>query len=198
MLWRRRAAAASQLVETFAVAMCLGMLAVARTVGTAFDYRLRWTWILGMVGFIVVAWGGWSFVSSRWGGAGRVLGPLSATMVVLATGLSIASASSADVPYAADSEVLVLLMPEVLDAVEGVDGEVLVTDSLSGTRYGRGVVLELERHGFDARVPADRRELFGDHRVVSEPPPVSTLGSARSSRDWAATPDSGCWRSGDP
>ena len=172
LLWRRREVAGVRLVATFAVAMGLGVLAVARTVGPVFDYRLRWTWIVGMVGFVVIAWGAWSSLSSRWTRAGRVLGPLGAAAVVAVSGINLAGAVRAGVPYEGDSEVLAALVPDALRAVEGTEGEVLVTDSLAGSWYSRGLVLELERHGHDARVPPDRRELFGDHRVVSKQPPA--------------------------
>lgn len=175
VLVKRRPDTGRQLVATFAVVVGLGILAIARTVGLAFDYRLRWTWIPGMVAFVLVAWGAWSFISNRWDRAGQVLGPLTIAVVAVVTGLNVASAVRADVPYEVDGEVLAQLMPEVLEAVEGTDGEVLVTDSLAGSWYARGVVLELERQGFEARVPAERKELFGDSRVVSEATPQARV-----------------------
>ncbi len=175
LLVKRRIDAGGELVATFAVVVGLGVIAIARTVGLAFDYRLRWTWILGMVAFVIVAWGGWSFVSNRWSRAGRVLGPLTVAVVAVVTGLNVVSALRAGVPYEADSVVLADVMPEVLEAIEGTDGEVLVTDSLAGSWHARGVVLELERRGFAARVPAERKELFGDSRVVGEATPQARI-----------------------
>lgn len=174
-LRKRQPEAGGQLVAIFTVVMGLGVLAIARTVGLAFDYRLRWTWIPGLVGFVVLAWGAWSFISSRWDRAGMVLGPLTVAVVVVVTGLNVANAVGADVPHRADSEVLTELMPDVLRAVEATEGEVLVTDSLAGSWYARGVVLELERHGLEARVPAERGELFGDSRVVSGATPQARV-----------------------
>ncbi len=175
LLVKRRIDAGGELVATFVVVIGLGVIAIARTVGLAFDYRLRWTWILGMVAFVIVAWGGWSFVSNRWSRAGRVLGPLTIAVVAVVTGLNVVSALRAGVPYEADSVVLADVMPEVLEAIEGIEGEVLVTDSLAGSWHARGVVLELERQGFAARVPAERKELFGDSRVVSEATPQARI-----------------------
>lgn len=175
LLVKRRIDAGGELVATFVVVVGLGVIAIARTVGLAYDYRLRWTWILGIVAFVIVAWGGWSSVSNRWSRAGRVLGPLTIAVVAVVTGLNVVSALRAGVPYEADSVVLADVMPEVLEAIEGIEGEVLVTDSLAGSWHARGVVLELERQGFAARVPAERKELFGDSRVVSEATPQARI-----------------------
>lgn len=172
LLVKRHIDAGGELVATFVVVVGLGVIAIARTVGLAFDYRLRWTWILGVVAFVIVAWGGWSSISDRWSRAGRVLGPLTIAVV---TGLNVVSALRAGVPYETDSVVLAEVMPEVLEAIEGTEGEVLVTDSLAGSWHARGVVLELERQGFAARVPAERKELFGDSRVVSEATPQARI-----------------------
>jgi hypothetical protein len=174
-LWRHRSADARLLVVTWAATVGLGILAIARTVGPAFDYRLRWTWIPGMVAFVIITWGGWSLVSSRWDRAGRVLGPVAVVSIVAVTGANVVSALDQSVPYERDDEVLEALVPGAVRAVEGADGEVLVTDTLAGSWYTRGIVLQLEREGSDVRVPDDRSELFGDSRVVSEGTPQARL-----------------------
>jgi hypothetical protein len=175
VLVRRRHDAVARLVATFAVVFALGVLAISRTVGLAFDYRLRWTWILGMMAFVVLAWTGWRLVANRWDGAGRVLGPVAVVGVVVLSAVNVASALNAGIPYEDESELARAIIPGVLEAVDGVEGEVLVTDTLLGSWYARAVVAELERHGFDARVPPGRRELFGDHRVVSDDPPAARV-----------------------
>jgi hypothetical protein len=173
VLWRRRHAAAT-LALTLAVTGGLGILAISRIIGPVFDYRLRWTWIPGMVAFVVVAAAAWSLVTSRWDRAGRVLGPTALVALVVLSGINTVDALRSGTPFEGDSEVLAALLPGMLDAVEGVDGEVLVTDTLLGSWYARGVVSELERHGSDARVPEIRQELFGPSRVVG-PAPAARL-----------------------
>ena len=174
-LWKRRISDARLLVVTWAATVGLGIIAIARTIGPAFDYRLRWTWVLGMVAFVIITWGAWSLVSSRWDRAGRVLGPVAVALIVAVTGANVVSALDRTLPYESDHEVLSALVPGALRAVEGADGEVLVTDTLAGSWYTRGIVLQLERHGSDVRVPDDRGELFGDSRVVSEGTPQARL-----------------------
>lgn len=92
-----------------------------------YDHRLRWTWILPPS----ASWSPPEVVSSRVDEADRVLVPLSMVVTVVVTGASLASAAAAGVPREAVSKVLGLLLPEVLEAVEGIEGEVL-RDRLSG------------------------------------------------------------------
>ena len=74
VLWRRRASHACRLVVTVGLGLLVGVVAVARTVGFVADYRLRWTWVLGMVAFVVVAWTAW-LATTRSRRAGRWLVP---------------------------------------------------------------------------------------------------------------------------
>lgn len=166
VLWRREGGDGRRMALTFALALVLGIFAVARTVGPAFDYRLRWTWVLGMVGFVVVAWAGWLAVSGRWRQAGSewLLGAAVAGLLVL-SGLNMVSAARAGSPEDPDTSILAGLTAPTLKAVGRGHGDVLVTDSLAGSWYARGLVLQLERHGIAARVPPERGVLFGAHRV---------------------------------
>jgi hypothetical protein len=50
-----------------------------------------------------------------------------------------------------------------------------VTDTLAGSWYARGLVLQLERRGADVRVPDDRGELYGESRVASGGTPQARL-----------------------
>ena len=50
-------------LATVGLGLVVGVIAVARTVGIVYDYRLRWTWVLGMLAFVVVAWTTWMVVA---------------------------------------------------------------------------------------------------------------------------------------
>ncbi len=67
VLWRRGTRVARSYVLTLALVFVVGLVAVTRTVGPAFDYRLRWTFVVGMLGLLAVAWAAWGWPS----GAGR-------------------------------------------------------------------------------------------------------------------------------
>ncbi|MBA2625411.1 MAG: hypothetical protein H0U89_07385, partial [Acidimicrobiia bacterium] len=57
--WRRRARAPLALVVVVSVALVVGSLSVARTIGLIYTYRLRWTWVVGVTAAIAVAWTAW-------------------------------------------------------------------------------------------------------------------------------------------
>ncbi len=165
---RRRVGDGWRLVLTLAVSLGLGVLAVTRTVGLAYDYRLWWRWVPGMVGFVVVLWAAWLLVR-RWSPtiAGRWLLPLGVVGLLAASSVNVATAAVSGTPQQGDSEVVAELVPPILDAVSRIDGEVLFTGTDLAAWYTRGLVLQAERHGVDARVPLDQVALYGEHRVQS-------------------------------
>ena len=65
VLWRRRISDACRLLATLAVAAALGVLSVANVIGPVYAYRLRWTWVLAMTAFVIVAWAAWVVLSER-------------------------------------------------------------------------------------------------------------------------------------
>lgn len=150
---------------TVRVALGLGVFAVARTVGPAFDYRLRWTWMPAMVAFVTVAWAGWLMTSGRSRSGARWLSVVAVTLLLVLTAVNTTNAARAGVPQGPESAAVETLVPPVLKAIGTGEGEVLVTDTETGSWYTRGLVLQLERHGVEARVPPDRADLFGQHRV---------------------------------
>jgi hypothetical protein len=157
-------------VTVLACVVALTVVAVWRTVGLAFDYRLRWTWIVGMVAAVVIA-----YAASTWR-RGAVM-VIAAAAVVGASAVSTVVALRAETPHDADSAVLAALLPDVLDAVGGADGQVVVHNGgyAAADWYARSLVLELERRGIDARMPSDERAAIGSHRVASRERPDRTL-----------------------
>ena len=65
------------LAATLGLSLVLGVLAVARTLGHVFAYRLRWTWVLAMIAAVVVAWTAWTWAARARRGGERWLVPLS-------------------------------------------------------------------------------------------------------------------------
>jgi hypothetical protein len=171
VLVRLRPRVGGRLVATLGVALTLGVLAVARTVGGAFYYRLRWLWIPPAIAFVVVAWAAWLAAARRWPGSARHLVTGGVVALAAVTAVNTATAATSGVPLEGDSEVVAAITPPVLDAVDHDPdaGPVLVSDVLgNGAWYARGLVLQLERAGIDARVPEDQAVLFGDHRVLGD------------------------------
>jgi hypothetical protein len=165
-LWRRAQRDSRTLVLTLGLTLVLGILAVARTVGPAFDYRLRWTWVPAMIVVAVTAWAAWLALVDRGARPARGLVPLAAAALAVLGGVNTVSAGTAGTPQGGDSRALATLMPQIMDALPEGEGEVVVSDVFAnGAWFARGIVLNLERRGIDARVPPDLARLFGDHRV---------------------------------
>lgn len=153
-----------RLLAVLGAAGVLGVVAVARTIGLAFDYRLRWTWVIGLVAGVAVAWAAWVMTSDR---ARRVLAAVGVAALVGASGVSTVVALRGEVPRQADGEALRAVLPGVLDIVGDRPGQVVVHDGgyAGSSWYTRSLVLQLERRGIDARMLPAERFVVGDHRV---------------------------------
>jgi hypothetical protein len=171
VLWRRRTPGARSLIATLGLAFVLGVVAVARTVGPAFDYRLRWTYVPALVGAIVIGWAAWTLAAARWPDAGRRILPAVALAGLGVVGaVNVVTATRAGVPQHDDSVAVASITDQVLDALPDTEGTVLVTDGYhGGAWHARGLVLQLERRGVDVSVPADRADEYGRRRVHADP-----------------------------
>jgi hypothetical protein len=172
-LWRR-GGDGRRLVAVLAGTGVLAVLAVARTVGPAFDYRLRWTWVPPLVAFVVVAWAGWQAAVGRWGRrADVVLSAVATAALVAVSVVNVATAATVGTPRAGDSALVAELMPPVTAELDPDAGPVVVSDPWTpGSWYGRAIVLQLERRGFDARVDPDVRLHYTDHHAYDPEAPV--------------------------
>src|SRR5829696_7762476 len=89
--------------------------------------------------------------------------------LVAVSGVNVATAATAGAPAAGDTAALAAVMPAVLGEAADADGRIVVSDVFTnGSWYARGVVLQLERHGFDVTVPVAYDDLFGAHRATDE------------------------------
>jgi hypothetical protein len=168
LLWRFRPEGARRLVALWAFASAVGVVAVARTVGLVFEYRLGWTSVLGMVAGVIVAWAAWlAVVRRRPALEQRVLVPVSLlVLAVLAVVGSVAHVAG-DGPTATSSSRIRHLVPEVVDALPAEPGVVVVDGrrSIEGLIIAPGLLLQLERRGIDARLPGGD-DPVGSHRVA--------------------------------
>ena len=81
-------------------------------------------------------------------------------------GVNVTTAVTTDTRMEADAEVVEALLPDVLDAIEGKEGVVVLNDLFgTGAWYERGLALQLERRGYDVRVTPDQTYVFGERRV---------------------------------
>ena len=170
VLWRRRAADGLRLAATVIAGLALGVVAVARTTGPAYIYRLRWTWILAMLAAVVVMWTAWMLASgarrrleSRW------LVPLSVSVLVGPGRRQHGGRGHRRRPGRATTpRGCRASIPPVMAALPPSHGDVIVRGAaFSDSGYTSGLILALERRGVAARVdtvgPSD--QTFGAHRV---------------------------------
>lgn len=168
VLHRRGVGGSRSLVATVLLTLGVGMVAVARTVGLAFDYRLRWTYLPAMIGAIIVGWAGWTVVSRCWPRVGaRLLAPGALGVLAALAGVNVVTAATAGTPQNGNHDAMESITAQVLDDLPRTDGTILVTDAYhSGAWHARGLVLQLERRGIDVGVERALVHEYGRHRVA--------------------------------
>jgi hypothetical protein len=174
--WRRRDRAIVRLAAVLALTLVASVISVARTVGTMYEYRLLWTWVLGALTGVVVAWTGWRIVVTRWPQAQtRMLVPLALlTLAVLCAVESVAAVRAGTPDW--DSPVTATVTGQLASRLDAGRGDVLLrSESAAGEGYLEGLLLALERRGIDARVAADPTARFGAHRVATDGPVEARL-----------------------
>ncbi len=180
LTWRRQSRAVRQLAIGLSVAAVISVIALARTPGPIYDYRLRWLWLLGALTLATTVW----MAARAWIHARRAITVLVACVgaVLLVTGAaSVVAATSTGVPDATYVRRMDTISREVLARVRPAPGTVIVRPaSFPGYFYVSGLVLRLEDSGVRVRVddnPVDRLS-FGAHRVYRGGPLRSVLSIA--------------------
>ena len=177
-----------RLVLTLAVAFVLGVIAIDRTLGSALDYRLRWTWMPGMFGFLIVTWFAALALTKRWPDATRRVVPVVVVIgLVVLFVVNVTTALRAGTPQRVDGDVVEALLPTILDDLardpNSRHGQVVVDDGpvLLALSYSRAMVLQLERRGDHAWMPQPFGVIVGQHRQEDDGPVAEHLVFAM---DW--------------
>jgi hypothetical protein len=173
--WKRPGGDARRLLGVWFVASALGFVAVVRTVGLLYTYRLAWAWTLGALAAGYCLWVGWTWLAARVAGIERrALVPALALAVVVVTGIDVASAVRAGIPEEERSARLGELGREVAAVLPDDAGPIrVVPTSYVAMGYAPGLMADLESRGFDTR-RSGKEQFVTDHR---EPPaePWATL-----------------------
>jgi hypothetical protein len=166
--WRRGHPAARSLAAVWLGASALGLLAAARTIGPLYAYRLRWAWVLGAIGGLLVVWLALRIARERGGRhVARVAGPAALAALAALAAVNATAAVRAEVPVADQSRLVAGLAPTLRDEAEHAAGrgEVVVgPGSFGAIGVAEGLVMDLERRG----VPARHRDDTADGN--DEPP----------------------------
>jgi hypothetical protein len=172
--FRRRDRVARALLVMSAVTVAAGVVAVARTTGTMYEYRLLWTWTLAAVVTAAAAIALWRWLGPRLPAVARPA--VTVALLVVLLGLTVAQtvdALDADRSYAWDSPDVAQAVAQATRHLRREGGQVLVSgETFVGNWYQQGVLLALEHDGFDARVVRDAAEIYGHHRERDPHRPV--------------------------
>jgi hypothetical protein len=193
--WRWRCSEAVRLVATLILTLALGVFSVTRIIGPAYEYRLRWTWFLGMLASVVVIWAAWTVISRR-AHAARVLPLLLAVPIsalVALGGVNAVSAARAGTPKEDISSAVRTVGSAVEAALPKERGDVLLrSTSFESDGYLPTLMLYLERHGVAARLDRWREDAYGAHRVHRRGAPIRavlTLAADKNFDDMVTRPD---------
>jgi hypothetical protein len=168
--WKMRWHAIVRLAAVLGATVVVGVVAVGRTLGVMYEYRLLWTWVVGALGGVVVGWTLWQLATRRWPGVeSKVLLPATVAGVAVLAAVQVVDIVRVERPEQ--------YVPEVEAAAETVaawlgddPGQVVLRSPTSlGDWYKQGLILALEKRGIAARVQGDPEQRFLPHRVATDP-----------------------------
>jgi hypothetical protein len=198
--WRRRLHEPSlwRLHLVVTAALAFGLVSLSRINGGVWDYLVLWAW--GTTAMVVVAtvWTAWTAATARWA-APRHRQPLGqvaaggavalASVVVVASAVLAGEAARAEPLQPDGSHALALLVPDTVAALGegaapggGADGRYLVRwseDVLSIGSAGFGLLLELERAGFDVGADRSMAAAVVSHRTLTHDEATATVNLVR-------------------
>jgi hypothetical protein len=174
--WRRGDRAIVRLAGVVAFTIAVAIVAVARTSGVMYEYRILWTWLPGMLAGVVIAWTIWNAIARRWPRSTmRVLTPVAMLALGALCAVQLSDVAQAG-PFVYYSPATASVTRQVARKLDPHGGEVLVRSASSISEwYRQGLVLGLERDGFDARVVSDDVGFFGSSRVARGGPVQARL-----------------------
>ena len=165
--WRRRESTLLSLHVVAGAATVLGLLAISRIFGPLWPYLVFWAWGTTAVALVAIVW---TFVTP-W--PRPVLAGATAVLVVTTAAFTV-EAPDTEMAAAGRSDELSVLAGPTVERLEddpvgcGDDCTYLVTwiDPVELESVGHGLLLELERQGFDARAAYDEDLAVRPHRTA--------------------------------
>jgi hypothetical protein len=194
-LWRHRTQPEGrQLLALYSVVGVLtfaGLASTARVFGEFYDYVIRWWWIIVLAALLPSVAAALHAVAQR--STARVAAASAVAVAAVSCAFALVQSADASRPAPQDSDVVAGIIPIVLPQLDrSFDYLVRWYDpaSLGGVPYG--VILELERQGFDVGVDAPASAGALPHRVRFETDASAVLWVVTGQRaidDFRARPD---------
>ncbi len=170
--WRVRHRTARALGAVLTIGVVAAIVAIARTIGPLYEYRLRFVWVLGMLTLTFSVWVA-VLAAARFAPVRAWWRVGCAIAVVVTVGLSaygVVVATRTDLPRVHENRVVASLVPQLLHALPARPGAVIPQSaSFAAFVLMNGVMVDLEHHSVQVRVhdnPDDRLR-YGDHRVLT-------------------------------
>ena len=200
--WRRKRdewKPVARLDLVLALSLVLGTISISRIFGFVWYYLMLWSWTLTVLMLLTIVWSAALVVRERRSAAAgadvdtlstnsRIATALVAGIAVLAVIGFAVDASSVHVPEERISRLLAALAPPTVRALEsgqvtggGKHGHYLVTftDTVNIGAPFYGLILELERQGFDVGATDVFHVIVAPHRVMHTEKATATVHFAR-------------------
>jgi hypothetical protein len=197
LAWRR-AKDAFRLDVLVALTIAVAFLSVSRIVGEIFPYLVTWTWAVGMLTWLAIAWSvvrWWQARETADPRIGQVALGLVAVGLLVVTVVNTVDAATAGNPDPVGSRQVKGLVAKVHDALPAGDGVVEIRaapESAGSAWVGAGVAAQLERDGVETRVAPDLGFAYGPDRVLGDEP-VRLVVLPVEDADLAATEQLDCF-----
>jgi hypothetical protein len=169
----RRAKDAFRLDVLLALTIAVAVLSVSRIVGDIFPYLVTWTWAVGMLTWLAIAWSVVRWWQTRGASDPRIgqiaLGVVAVGLVVVSI-VNAVDAATAGNPDPIGSRQVKGLVAKVRDALPAGDGVVEIRGApTAGSAWvGAGIAAQLERDGITTRVSPDLGFAYGPDRVLGD------------------------------
>ncbi len=149
---RRHSTRVVALSAVVAASVVLGIVAVARTIGIMYEYRMLFTWIVGGLAGAVIVWLLWDLVADRLPRTDAVVVPMILLGLVVLGAVEVDQATTA--PLADwNSPSTAAVLDRLGGKLDRHGGEIVLRSETAGSEwYLQGVLLGLNKRGFPARV----------------------------------------------
>jgi hypothetical protein len=165
LAWRRGARDAARLAVLAVAGAGLGVIAVSRITGILGPYLVRWSWILGALLWLSLAWSLWRILSRA-----TATKALVAVALVAVLGVTVStawSATSVDVPQHVFSDTIARLGPRTAANLDpDTRYQLRFVDFENLGAVGVGMFLDLAERGQDVRAEPELSHGFGSWRTA--------------------------------